>query len=71
MKKKIGNECKFFRPKITLQSYKKNRLVTNVDLLDDMACYHEKFNDKKIINGHLKFIKGLKYVLENFKKFPK
>ena len=69
MKKKIGNECKFFRPKITLQSYKKNRLINNtVDLLDDYAfCYHEKFNDKKIINGHLKFIKGLKYVLENFK----
>ena len=36
MKKKIGNECKFFRPKITLQSYKKNRLVNKtVDLLDD------------------------------------
>ena len=33
-KKKIGNECKFFRPKITLQSYKKNRLVNKtVDLL--------------------------------------
>ncbi len=73
MKKKIGNECKFFRPKINLQIYKKNRLVNNtVDLLDDYVfCFHEKFNDKKIVNSHLKYTRGLKYILENFKNSQK
>lgn len=69
MKKQIGEKCKFFRPKINLQIYKKNRLVNStIDLLEDYVfCYHEKFNDKKIINSRLKNIKGLKYILENFK----
>ena len=57
MKKKIGNECKFFRPKINLQIYKKNRLVNNtIDLLDDYVfCFHEKFKDTKIVNNHEKY----------------
>ena len=73
VKKKIGNDCKFFRPKIVLQSFRKQRLVnTQVDLLDDYVfCYHNKFSNQKLVKTHLNFIKGLKYILENFKNSQK
>ena len=64
---KLGGGCSFYRPKLILQNYKKNKLVSKeVDLLDDyFFCYHEKFSSKIIINN-LKFTKGLKYFLNGF-----
>ena len=45
---KLGGGCSFYRPKLILQNYKKNKLVSKeVDLLDDyFFCYHEKFSSK-------------------------
>ena len=64
LSEKLGGGFSFYRPKLILQNYKKNKLVSKeVDLLDDyFFCYHEKFSSKIIINN-LKFTKGLKYFL--------
>ena len=70
--KTLGGDLRFYRPKILLHKYKKNKLVAKeVDLLGDyLICFHNKFSDKNIIQN-LKFKKGVKYFLNNFRESQK
>lgn len=63
---KIGADCKFFMPKILLQKYKNNKIVDNkMNLLGDyVICFHQSFREENIFYN-LKYIKGLKYFLDN------
>ena len=67
MIKKLGNECKFYAPKIKVSTVRKNRKIEkNFFLLGDyIFCHHEKFNQQNLIN-QLKSIIGLKYFINNF-----
>ena len=67
LSEKLGEGFICYRPKIILQNYKRNKLISReIDLLDDyFFCYHKKFSNKKIINN-LQFTKGLKYFLDGF-----
>ena len=67
-KNKIDKDVKFYNPKISIQKFKKNKLIyKEYDLLGDyLFCYHKNFeNSKNIIN--YKYTKGLKYFLEGYK----
>ena len=67
LNKKLGNDFKIYIPKIRIQKYKNNRLITkDLNLLGDyIFCYHKSLERKNIINS-LKFTRGLKYLLEGF-----
>ncbi len=67
-KNKIDKDVKFYNPKISIQKFKKNKLIyKEYDLLGDyLFCYHKNFeNSKNIIN--YKYTKGLKYFLDGYK----
>ena len=66
-RKKIGEDCVIYRPKILIQKYKNNKLISReLDLLDDyLLCFHKNFQKKSIIN-QLKFSRGVKYFLNGF-----
>ena len=68
--KKTGEDFTFYRPKILINRYKKNKLLKKeVYLLGDyLFCFHKKFNNKLFIN-QLKYSRGLKYFLEGLKEF--
>lgn len=70
IKKKLGNECIIYRPKILIQKYKNNKLVNQeVDLLGDyLFCYHQKLKEKPYMN-QMQFIRGIKYILNGFIQF--
>ena len=70
LKKNFGKECIVYRPKLLLQIFKKNKLINKeINLLGDyLFCFHKKFEDKKSLNI-LKFVKGLKYILNGFESF--
>jgi len=72
LKKKIGKDCKIYLPKFCIQEIRKKKLINyEVNLLNDyMFCFHPKLELKKNLN-ELKFIRGLKYVLDNFKNSQK
>ena len=67
--KKLINKSNFYIPKYYIQKYYKNKLVKReLNLLGDyIFCYNNSFTDPKVIKN-LKFTKGLKYILEGFKK---
>ena len=62
--KKLGSNYKIYIPKIKIQKYKKNKLISKeVSVLGDyMFCFHKQFNSKLTIEA-LKFVRGLKYFL--------
>ena len=66
-KKKLGDNCTFYSPKLLIQKYKKNKLINNeVKILGDyMFCFHKNFANQTVLN-HLKFSVGLKYILDGF-----
>tara|TARA_B100000767_G_C19732067_1_gene522167 strand:- start:692 stop:1192 length:501 start_codon:yes stop_codon:yes gene_type:complete len=68
--KKTGEDFTFYRPKILINRYNKNKLLKKeVYLLGDyLFCFHKKFNNKLFIN-QLKYSRGLKYFLEGLKEF--
>jgi len=70
MKKKYGNNFIIYRPKILIQKYRNNKLVTKeVDLLGDyLFCFNINFKNKSAIND-LKFTRGVKYLVEGFVEF--
>ena len=70
IKKKLGNECIIYIPKILIQKYKNNKLVNQeVDLLGDyLFCYHQKLKEKPYMN-QMQFIRGIKYILNGFIQF--
>lgn len=72
LKKKIGKDYKIYLPKFCIQEFKKKKLINyEVNLLNDyMFCFHPKLELKKNLN-ELKFTRGLKCVLDNFKNSQK
>ena len=68
-KKKVGNNCVFYQPKIKIQRYSKNKLrELELPLLGNyIFCYHENFNNYNILSN-LKFCKGLDYILNGSKQ---
>ena len=70
LKKKIGPDYIIYRHKVVIHKYKNNKLVhKEVDILGDyLFCYHKNFKKKSTIE-HLKFSRGLKYLLDGFIEF--
>ena len=66
-KKKLGNDCIFYSPKLLLQKYKNNKLLNKeFNLLGEyFLCFHKDFIKSETINK-LKFSRGLKYFLFGF-----
>ena len=65
--KKIGNDIKFYTPKLKINKfYKKKYLKKEIMLLGDyLLCFHKDFSNKSIISN-LKYCRGLKYFLTDF-----
>ena len=68
LKNKIDSDIKFYNPKISVQKFKKNKLIyKEYDLLGDyLFCYHKNFKQNKNIVNY-KYIRGLKYFLKGYK----
>ena len=64
--KVLGDLPLIFRPKFKYQKLVRNKLhFLEKDVLDDyLICYHEKFQNSKIM-AILKNLRGLKYLLAN------
>ena len=71
-KKILGDLPLIFRPKFKYQKLVRNKLhFLEKDVLDDyLICYHEKFQNSKIMIV-LKNLRGLKYFLTNSKTYQK
>ncbi len=68
-KLKLGEDTIFYRPKLLIEKYHKNKLNSkDISLLGDyMFCYNKKLVNNNILNI-LKFSKGLKYFLNGCEK---
>jgi len=66
-KEKLGEGFVTYSPKISIQKYKKNKLINKeFHLLGDyLFCFHKNFSNPQTINK-LKFTRGLKYFLNGF-----
>ena len=67
LKKKLGNDVKFYLPKIFIKKYKKNKLTgCEINLLGDYLFFFHKnlIKNENLIT--LRFTKGLKYFLDGF-----
>ena len=66
--KKLGNEVKFYSPKLKLKKYSKSKfyLIDDYLLGDYLLCFHKEFS-KSSVPLSLKYCRGLKYFLGNFK----
>ena len=64
LEKILGKNIIIYKPKISVQKYKKNKLFSKeYSLLGDyIFCFHSKFNCSSNLNL-LKFCRGLKYFL--------
>lgn len=67
LKKKIGNNIKFYFPKIKYESLKGNKpMLKELNLLDDyIFINHEKFSEIKNLKL-IEYCRGLKIILKNF-----
>lgn len=72
LKKKIDSKVEFYRPKILLQKYIRNKLINKeFDILGDyIFCYHHNFEHSKNI-AHCKYVKGIKYFLTGHQESQK
>tara|TARA_Y100000389_G_C17374170_1_gene470720 strand:+ start:493 stop:990 length:498 start_codon:yes stop_codon:yes gene_type:complete len=72
LKLKIGEDFKVYIPKIRVQKFKKNKLVSkDFNLLGNyMFFFNNKIESQYILNS-IKFSRGLKYFLEGFKNSQK
>ena len=72
LKDKIGESVIFYTPKIKLQYVKKNKIFNKVKFIlnDYMFCYHKNFEDKNFLEI-LKYTKGVKYLIPNYKETQK
>jgi hypothetical protein len=66
---KIGEKPIIFSPKIKLQYIKRNKVLNKVKFIlnDYLFCYHKKFEDSNFLQI-LKYVKGLKDLIPNFKE---
>jgi hypothetical protein len=62
----LGNDVKFYIPKLKLQNYVKNKLKYKESYLlgDYLLCFHRGFDNKNIMSS-LKYSRGLKYFLND------
>lgn len=67
LKKKLGDNCKFYMPKLVFNKFKKNKLIKKEFYLlgDYIFCFHEKLADKNILNN-INYSRGLKLILDGF-----
>ena len=67
IKKKLGEDCEFYIPKLHIEGIKNNKKVNKqIYLLGDyIFCFNNNFKNEKILQ-HLKNTKGLKYFLNGF-----
>jgi len=67
LKSKLGEEVKFFLPKIKFQKLKNNRLFNEENFLlgNYLICFHPSFENVSLLNN-LKYCKGLSYFLRDF-----
>jgi len=67
IKKKLGEDCKFYIPKLHIEGVKNNKKMNKqIFLLGDyIFCFNKNFKDEKILK-QLKNIQGLKYFLNGF-----
>ena len=72
LKKKVGQDCSFYLPKILVQKYVKNKLINKEKFIlgDYLFCFHKNFEKKNFLTS-LKYCKGLKYFLTNFSSSQK
>jgi len=68
LKKNLGKDCFFYRPKILVEKFYRNKLIRkNFYLLNDyIFCRHQKFTSDKTIKA-IKFSRGLKTILGGHK----
>ena len=64
---KLGNEVKFYIPKLKIKKFKKQKVLFKESLMlgDYLLCYHKNFSNKSIF-ASLQYCRGLKYFLSNF-----
>ena len=62
--KKLGNDVKFYSPKIKLKKIqnKKIQIKENCLLGDYLLCFHKDFSKRSVLTS-MKYCKGLKYLL--------
>ena len=67
LSEKIGNDIKFYHPKIEYHKYFGNTVkrFEKFILENYIFCYHEKFKKSSSVN-EVKFLKGLEYFLEGY-----
>lgn len=64
---KIGNDVKFYIPKLKIKKFIKSKVsITESFLLGDyLLCFHKDFSNSMLLSS-LKYSKGLKYFLNDF-----
>jgi len=64
---KLGNDVKFYTPKLKLKKFlKRKTFIKEIFLLEDyLLCFHKDFVKSSVITS-LKYCKGLKYFLADF-----
>ena len=67
LKNKLSCNHALYSPKLLIQKYKNNKLIKKeYNILGDyIFCYDKKLKNKEIL-AQLKFVKGLKYILNGF-----
>ena len=65
--KKLGEDVKFYIPKIKLKKFIKKKIhIKEINLLGDyLLCFHKNFSKESVLTS-LKYCKGLKYFLTDF-----
>mgnify|MGYP001501257440 CR=1 FL=1 len=68
--KKSGNDFTFYRPKILIKKYQRDKILKKEFYLlgDYLFCFHKNFNNRLFVN-QLKYSRGLKYFLDGAKVF--
>ena len=67
---KLGNDIIVYRPEMNIKVLRNKKLINKTfNILGDyFFCYHKKFSNKLILNN-LRYIKGLKYILDGYQEF--
>ena len=67
LRNKLGRDHILYSPKLLIQKNKNNKIINKeYNILGDyIFCYDKKLKNKGILN-QLKFVRGLKYILDGF-----
>ncbi len=67
LKNKLSKDYFLYSPKLLIHKYKNNKLIKKeFNILGDYVfCYDKKLKNKEVLS-QLKFVKGLKYILDGF-----